>query len=115
MTAAEFAHEWIDAWNARDLERILSHYSPEIVFTSPFAAQVVPESHGVIRGIDALRSYWSAGLERNPDLHFDLVQVLETCDGVTILYRNHRDQFVAETLLFGSEGLVTLGFAAYEQ
>lgn len=115
MDAAEFAHEWIDAWNAHDLERILSHYAEEIVFTSPYAAQVVPESRGVIRGIDPLRAYWTLGLERNPDLRFELVNVLETTDGITILYRNHRDQFVAETLLFGPEGLVMLGFAAYEQ
>lgn len=115
MNTAEFAHDWIDAWNAHDLERVLAHYAEDVVFTSPYAAQVEPESRGVIHGIGALRSYWSAGLARNPDLHFDLVQVLETCDGVTILYRNHRDQFVAETLLFDSEGLVTVGFAAYEQ
>jgi len=115
MKSDEFAREWIDAWNARDLERILSHYSRDVVFTSPVAAQVVPESRGVIRGIDALRSYWTAGLQRNPDLHFDLVSVLETVDGITILYRNQRAVLVAESMLFGADGLVTQGVAAYEQ
>jgi hypothetical protein len=115
MKPDEFAREWIDAWNARDLERILSHYSRDVVFTSPVAAQVVPESRGVIRGIDALRSYWTAALQRNPDLHFDLVSVLETVDGITILYRNQRNVLVAETLLFAADGLVIQGFAAYEQ
>ena len=115
MKPDEFAREWIDAWNAHDLERILSHYSRDVVFRSPVAAQIVPDSGGVIRGIDALRSYWAAGLERIPDLHFDLVSVLETVDGITILYRNQRDGLVAETLLFGADRLVTQGFAAYEQ
>ncbi len=81
----------------------------------PSPREIVPESGGVIRGIDALRSYWTLGLERIPDLHFDLVNVLATSDGVTILYRNHRDVLVAETLLFDAEDLVILGFAAYEQ
>jgi ketosteroid isomerase-like protein len=115
MDADEFAREWIEAWNAHDLERILSHYSRDVVFTSPVAAQIVPESEGVIRGIDALRSYWASGLERVPDLHFDLVDVLHTVDGVTILYRNQRDLLVAETVFFDAHGLVTQGFAAYEQ
>ena len=111
----EFAREWIDVWNAHDLERILSHYSRDVVFRSPVAAQIVPDSHGVIRGIDALRSYWTTGLERIPDLQFDLVSALETVDGITILYRNQRDALVAETLVFGADGLVTEGLAAYEQ
>jgi hypothetical protein len=115
MKPDAFAREWIDAWNAHDLDRILSHYSPDIVFTSPIAAHIVPDSRGVIHGIDALRSYWTLGLEQIPDLHFDLVNVLETSVGVTILYCNHRDVLVAETLVFDSEGLVSLGFAAYEQ
>ena len=113
--ADRFATEWIDAWNAHDLERILSHYSRDVEFRSPVAAQLVPDSRGVIHGIDALRSYWAMGLERIPDLHFDLVSVLEIDDGITIFYRNQRDVLVAETLRFGADGLVTDGFAAYEQ
>ena len=115
MNSDTFALEWIDAWNAHDLERILSHYSADVVFASPVAAEIVPDSGGVILGIDALRSYWEEGLEKIPDLHFDLVNVLETRDGVTILYTNHRDFLTAETMLFDSDGLVMLGFAAYEQ
>jgi hypothetical protein len=41
--------------------------------------------------------------------------MLETVDGITILYRNQGAMLVAETLLFGADGLVTEGFAAYEQ
>jgi len=85
------------------------------VFTSPVAAQIVPESRGVIRGIDALRAYWTTGLERFPDLHFDLVDALHTVEGVAILYRNQRDLLVAETVFFDADGLVNQSFAAYEQ
>ena len=115
MNPDEFARDWVEAWNAHDLERILSHYAPDVVFASPVAAEIVPESRGVIRAIDALRSYWASGLDRIPDLHFDLVDALHTVDGVTILYRNQRDLLVAETLFFDSDGLVTQSFAAYEQ
>lgn len=26
----DFAHEWIAAWNAHDLERILAHYADDV-------------------------------------------------------------------------------------
>ena len=78
MNASEFAAEWIDAWNAHDLERILSHYDDAVVFTSPTAARLVPESGGVINGRGLLRQYWTTGLSMLPDLHFTLEPVLET-------------------------------------
>lgn len=29
--SAALAQDWIEAWNTRDLDRLLSHYHPEIV------------------------------------------------------------------------------------
>ena len=55
-----FAREWVAAWNAHDLERILSHYAEDVVLRSPVAARLLPESSGEIRGIDALRA-WARG------------------------------------------------------
>src|ERR1039457_6332934 len=39
--AQQFASEWLDAWNAHDLELILSHFTEAVVFTSPLARQLV--------------------------------------------------------------------------
>ena len=108
-----FAEEWIAAWNAHDLDRILSHYARDAVVTTPVAAVRVPESGGVVRGHEALRSYWGPALEAMPDLRFDLVEAMPTVDGVTILYRNHRAQLVAETVLWDSDGLVHTAIVAY--
>ena len=111
----ELAREWIAAWNARDLDAVLRHYADDVQFTSPTAAAVVPASGGVVRGIEALRDYWSAALPQVPDLHFELVDVLTTVDGLTIVYRNQRGQLVAETLLLRPDGLVWWGVASYSQ
>jgi hypothetical protein len=108
-----FAVEWIAAWNARDLERILSHYASEIEFISPLAARLVPESGGTIRGLEALRSYWSRGIAQSPDLHFELVDALESVSGCTLVYRNHRRQLIAETLFFNDAEKVIRASAAY--
>ncbi|MGH3529462.1 MAG: nuclear transport factor 2 family protein, partial [Pseudonocardiaceae bacterium] len=37
--AAAFADDWVEAWNSHDLDRILSHFTDDVVFTSPVAAR----------------------------------------------------------------------------
>jgi len=112
-TAHAFAADWIAAWNAHDIERILGHYSGEIVFHSPLAAKRV--GTGRIVGLDALRSYWSRGLRAQPDLHFRVAEVLVGHDCVTIRYRNHRGQSVAETCEFDACGKVGRAYACYAE
>ena len=108
-----FAREWIAAWNAHDLERVLSHYSPGVELTSPIAAERVPGSGGYIRGEAELRAYWEPALAANPDLHFALEAVLTAVDGCTILYRNQRGQLVAESVFWNDTGMVTRAAVAY--
>ena len=40
MDAKEFGREWVVAWNAHDLERIVAHYANDVVLTSPVAAKL---------------------------------------------------------------------------
>jgi ketosteroid isomerase-like protein len=111
LTARAFADDWIAAWNAHDLERILAHYAHEIVFLSPVALERMGD--GRVVGIAALRSYWSKGLENQPDLKFDLVDTLFGHASLTIVYRNHRQQSAAETFEFDAGGKVVRSFACY--
>jgi len=69
-TDQAFAEEWVAAWNVRDLDRILSHYAPEIVFLSPLAQRRLGD--GRVVGLAALREYWRGGLAAIPDLRFEL-------------------------------------------
>lgn len=110
--AAAFAHDWIEAWNSHDLEAILSHYDPQIVFLSPVAALRV--GNGRVVGLEALRAYWSAGLAAQPDLRFSLEQVLVGFEALTLRYSNHRGQAVTETFEFGQDGKVVRASACYD-
>jgi predicted ester cyclase len=109
--ARDFAHGWAAAWNTRDLEAILAHYAPEVEFTSPIARQVTGD--GRVVGLSALRNYWERGLSLNPDLHFEVTEALVGDGCVTVLYRNHRTQTVAETFYFGPDGAVVRASACY--
>lgn len=104
MDYDSFALEWEAAWNSHDLNRILSHYGDAIVFRSHKAMRLV--GTGEIRGKDALRAYWARALERQPDLHFIICDVLQGHGMMVITYRNHANILAAETLRFGADGLV---------
>jgi ketosteroid isomerase-like protein len=111
-TAERFAAAWAEDWNSHDLERILSHYTDDIVFASPKIVELLGDPSGEVHGKEALRAYWRVGLERLPDLHFEIEHVRSSVDSVVIGYRNERGRSVSEVLTFRGE-LVCRGFGAY--
>lgn len=106
--AAAFARTWADEWNAHDLDAILTRYAADVVFRSPVAVQVLGVPDGTIRGIDALRKYWSAGLAANPDLRFEVLEVFEGIDTLVIRFRSEKGEARAEVLTF-RDGLIAEG------
>jgi ketosteroid isomerase-like protein len=111
--AEHFARDWIEAWNAHDLDAILSHYSDDIVFRSPRIALVMGDNIEFVTGKPALARYWSKALAIAKDLHFTFDRLYVGSDSLTIAYRNHRGQHAAETFVFGADGLVKESIAAY--
>ncbi len=111
MDYAAFAEAWEAAWNAHDLDRIMAHYSEDVVFRSQKAMSLV--GRGEIVGRDALRAFWAKALERQPDLSFVVVDVFVGHAMMTLTYQNQRGVLAAETLRFGPEGLVVEAAACH--
>jgi len=109
---AAFAAHWRAAWNAHDLDAVLAHFHDDVVFTSPIAASLLPETGGVIRGKAALRAYWEEGLRRIPDLHFTVEAVFVGVNTLVIHYINQKGVGVSEVLVFDA-GLVREGHGTY--
>ena len=86
--ADHFADDWIAAWNAHDLDRILSHYRGDVRFASPFATVHAGAPDGVVRGLPSLRRYFERALSAYPDLRFDLFAALPGVDSVALQYRS---------------------------
>nr|WP_288833767.1 nuclear transport factor 2 family protein [uncultured Flavobacterium sp.] len=86
--ANKFANEWIDAWNSHDLDKILSHYSDDFSIETPMALKLIPESNGLITGKSNVRKYWTIGIERIPNLKFELLDLLIGVNCLTIYYIN---------------------------
>jgi len=108
-----FATDWIDSWNAHDLDRILSHYSDQFELSSPVVIQVAGEPSGTLQGKVAVRAYWKKALEQIPDLHFELLQVLAGVNSITVYYKGARGRLAAEVFHFGPDQKVTKAFAQY--
>jgi ketosteroid isomerase-like protein len=109
-----FAEAWIAAWNAHDLEAVLSHYAEAIVFVSPKSTRYTGDPSGRVSGKAAHRDYWAKALVAS-GLHFTLRGVYAGPDGVAIRYLSSRTGAEAvEVARFDAAGLVIDSAAYYE-
>jgi len=99
------AQEWLDAWNAHDPQRVVAHFTEDVVVHSPLVGQLRPGSNGELRGKDQVLSYYRDGLAASPGLRFSLVEVCTGIEDITIVYRDHRDVLVTEALTLREDGL----------
>lgn len=113
MNPRDFADSWEQGWNSHDLDVIMSHYRDDIVFRSRKAVPLV--GHGEIVGKAALRAYWAAALERQPDLKFRVQEVFVGYQMLVISYLNHRGVLAAETLYFDADNMVYIAAACHKQ
>jgi len=113
VLAEQFAADWIDAWNAHDLDRVLAHYSGDFEMSSPIIVDMLGEDSGMLRGKGAVRGYWAKALARFPDLHFELLSVLAGVRSLTLYYRGAGGRLVAEVFHFDDAGKVYRAFAHY--
>jgi ketosteroid isomerase-like protein len=107
-----FAAAWVRAWNDHDVEGVLAHFHDDVLFSSPVAARLLPETGGVVRGKAALRDYWVTALGLLPGLHFEVIDVYRGESLLVINYRNHRGESVNEVLIFEGD-LVREGHGTY--
>lgn len=102
---AEIEREWIGAWNAHDLDRILSHYRDDVEFASPLAARA-GAPRGKLRGRTALRAYFERGLATYPALHFQPIAALGGVRSIALHYRAVEDREAIEVMELDARGQV---------
>ncbi len=100
------AQEWLNAWNAHDLEAIMAHYAEDITFYSPFIRQLNNDPAGRIQGKAALKAYFERALVAYPDLQFEPYHVMEGVDSIVIYYKSVKGLLAAEMMLLNEAGKV---------
>lgn len=85
--AQAFARAWTEAWNRRDVEAVLAHYTDDATFTSPKAERFTGSA--VVHGKAALRTYWQTALARLESLCFTLEEALWSArtETLTVVYQ----------------------------
>lgn len=111
--AQTLANHWVAAWNAHDLDQIMSHYDDNVELTSPVAARLLGIADGRVTGKTNLRAYFEKGLAAFPDLHFHLEDVLWGLNSVVLYYTNQRGTRTAEFMELGANGKVARVIAHY--
>jgi len=111
--AQNLANHWLAAWNAHDLEQILSHYDDAVELTSPVAARLLGTPEGRVVGKANLRAYFQRGLEAYPDLNFRLEDVLCGVNSVVLYYTNQNGTHTAEFMELSPAGKVVRVVANY--
>jgi hypothetical protein len=96
------AHKWFDAFNAHDLEALLSLYDDQAQHYSPKLKLRQPETKGLIRGKQALRDWWQDAFNRLPTLKYELIRLTPYEKRVFMEYVRHvqgeEDLYVGEML-----------------
>ena len=110
-TLAALGRTWVEAWNARDLERVLALYAEDAVMTSDRIPAMGFDASGTVRGKDSLRAYWGKALGLIPNLHFTVIDVFVSPDSVVVFYANERGKKICEYLRVNDAGLIVQGSA----
>jgi ketosteroid isomerase-like protein len=96
------AHEWFAAFNAHNLEQLLSLYDDNARHFSPKLKFRHPETNGLIKGKDALRAWWQDAFNRLPTLNYEVVRLTPYENRVFMEYIRHvqgeEDLYVGEML-----------------
>jgi predicted ester cyclase len=111
--AWKLANHWVAAWNAHDLDLIMTHYEDAIELTSPVAAKLLGTSDGKVVGKANLRAYFQRGLEAFPELRFDLQDVLWGMNSVVLYYANQKGTRTGEFMELSAAGKVARVVANY--
>jgi predicted ester cyclase len=111
--AWNLANHWVAAWNAHDLDLIMTHYEDAVELTSPVAARLLGTSDGKVVGKAGLRAYFQRGLEAYPELRFGLEDVLWGLNSVVLFYTNQKGTRTAEFMELSAMGKVARVVANY--
>ncbi len=80
------ARQWFAAFNAQDLEKLLSLYDDDAQHFSPKLKIRQPETNGLVTGKKALGNWWKDAFSRLPTLHYQPTSLTSNMDRVFMEY-----------------------------
>lgn len=101
-TLQSIAFRWFEAFNTKQLEKLLALYDDEAQHFSPKLKIRQPETKGLVVGKSAMRAWWQDAFDRLPGLHYKVTSLTANTDRVFMEYirqvDGEEDMLVAEVL-----------------
>lgn len=85
----QIATTWFEAFNEHNLEKLLALYDDHAQHYSPKLKARLPETKGLIKGKDALRSWWQDAFGRLPTLQYEVIKLTADEEQVFMEYTRH--------------------------
>ncbi len=111
--AQQFAQDWINAWNAHDIDAILHHYAENLSFYSPLVSGLQFNDAGIITNKADLKAYFEIGLNRFPDLHFQYHNCFAGINTVVIYYTSVNNRLAVEVFELNDAGKAVKVYCNY--
>lgn len=96
------AFRWFEAFNNKQLDKLLSLYEHDAEHYSPKLKIRQPETKGMVIGVEAMRIWWQDSFKRLPSLKYELTSLTSNSDRVFMEYvrkvEGEEDLLVAEVL-----------------
>lgn len=106
----QIAIRWFEAFNEKNLEKLLALYDEDAQHYSPKLKIRHPETRGLIEGKESLRVWWQDAFEKLPTLHYKVTSLTANTDRVFMEYirqlENEEDILVAEVLEIKEEKII---------
>jgi hypothetical protein len=100
------AQRWMNAWNDRNMEKVMAHYVDDAIFYSPTVVSRWNTPDGKLKGRAAIEKHFRKALEEVPDMHFEFHAILYGTEGVILVYKRETGALAADLVLFNNEGRV---------
>ncbi len=113
--AEHFAQDWVESWNSHDLDRILAHYSDDFEMTSPLIVSMMSVPSGTLKGKETIRAYWARGLERRPNLKFELQKITFGVETIAIHAHADTGRNFVEWFFFAGDDKVVKSLAHHDE
>jgi hypothetical protein len=105
------AFRWVEAFNNKEIDKLLSLYDDEAQHYSPKLKIHQPETNGLVVGKETIKLWWLDVFDRLPNLHYKVTSLTANNDRVFMEYtrivENENDMQIAEVLEIKNEKIIS--------
>lgn len=106
----QIAIRWFDAFNTKNLDKLLDLYDDDAQHFSPKLKIRQPETNGLIIGKSAMRIWWQDAFDRLPSLYYKVTSLTANTDRVFMEYirkvEGEDDMLIAEVLEIKNDKII---------